>query len=354
MSSSPCSPPSECGTLDVLSGGTARASLLVGAASVVFVVCLTLGLTVGSRHFPPAEVWQALLGGADAEARAIVQDQRLPRTLIGIVGGAALAVAGVVIQGHTRNPLADPGLLGITAGSSLAVVVGIAVAGLTTPTGYLGAAFGGAALGTLVVVVIGLAASRRRDASPASLVLAGTAVSALLGAITGVILLLDSATLDLFRFWTVGSLSAGRGLDVFAAALVPLTVGGILACAHARALDVLALGDDLAAALGRRLLPTRLLGFAAVTLLVGGATVAIGALGFVGLVAPHLARRLVGVTHAMLLPASAMLGALLVVVADVIGRVIVHPAELPVGVVVAVIGAPALLVIIVRTRKASS
>ncbi|MDQ1085444.1 MULTISPECIES: iron ABC transporter permease [Microbacterium] len=329
----------------------ARAALLIGAALAVTVVCLTLGLMVGSRGIAPVAVWQALLGAADPEARAIVRDQRLPRTLIGIVGGAALAVAGVVVQGHTRNPLADPGLLGITAGSSLAVVVGISALGLTTPAGYLGAAFGGAALGTIVVVVIGLAASRRRDASPASLVLAGTAVSALLGAITGIILLLDSAALDLFRFWTVGSLSAGRDLDVFMAALVPLAVGGVLAGAHARALDVLVLGDDVAAALGRRLLPTRLLGLVVVTLLVGGATVAIGALGFVGLVAPHLARRVFGEKHEVLLPASAMLGSLLVVIADVVGRVIISPAELPVGVVLAVIGAPALLAIIVRTRK---
>lgn len=324
----------------------------MGAALAVFVVCLLLGLTIGSRALDPATVWAALQVRADAEARAIVLEQRLPRTLIGIVGGAALAVAGAVIQGHTRNPLADPGLLGITAGSSLAVVAAMTVLGLTTPSGYLGAAFVGAALGTTVVVLIGLAASRRRDASPASLVLAGTAVSALLSAVTGVLLLLDSAALDLFRFWTVGSLSAGRGLEVLGAALPAILVGGAIALGHARALDVLALGDDIASSLGRRLLPNRLLGLASVTLLVGGATVAIGSLGFVGLVGPHLAQRVTGPRHGLLLPVSAMLGALLVVVADVAGRVIVHPAELPVGVVLGVLGGPALLAVILRMRKA--
>lgn len=326
----------------------------MGAALAVVVVCLLIGLAVGSRALDPLTVWQALQGGADAEARAIVLDQRLPRTVIGIVGGAALAVAGVVIQGHTRNPLADPGLLGITAGSSLAVVAAITLLGLTTPAGYMGAAFAGASLGTVVVVVIGLASSRRRDASPASLVLAGTAVSALLGAVTGVLLLLDSSALDLFRFWTVGSLSAGRGWEVLLPALPAVVAGSMLALAHARALDVLALGDEVAASLGRRLLPSRLVGLTAVVLLVGGATVAVGSLGFVGLVAPHLARRLTGPRHDLLLPVSAMGGALLVVTADVVGRVIVHPAELPVGVVLGIIGGPALLLVVVRMRSARS
>jgi iron complex transport system permease protein len=321
-------------------------------AVVVVLVIAVLSLLVGSRALDPATVWNALWSDGNAEARAIVVGQRLPRTVIGLLGGAALALAGAVIQAHTRNPLADPGLLGVSAGSSLAAVLAISVLGLTTPVGYLWFAFAGAAGGTVLVAFIGIVAGRRRDASPAALVLAGAAVSAFLGAATGLVLLLDSAALDLFRFWTVGSLAGGRGLDVIAPVLPALIVGMVLAGIHARALDTLALGDDVARSLGRRLLPTRLLGLAIVTLLVGGATSILGSLGFIGLVAPHAVRRFTGPRHRVLLPMSALAGAGITVLADIVGRLIVSPAELPVGVVLGIIGGPAFLVIIARMRRA--
>ncbi|RAE30254.1 iron ABC transporter permease, partial [Burkholderia multivorans] len=171
-------------------------------------------------------------------------EQRVPRTLFGLFGGAALAAAGVVIQGHTRNPLADPGLVGVTAGASLAVVLSIPVLGLATPAEYLWSASLGAGLGAAVVLVIGVVANRRRDASPASLVLAGAAVSALLGAISGVVLLLDQAALDVYRFWTVGSLAGSRGLDSLSLVAPLMIAGAILAAAQSRSLDALALGSD--------------------------------------------------------------------------------------------------------------
>ena len=332
----------------------APAGLLGVGALVVLLTVFLLSLMVGSRGLDPLTVWQALWSADNAEAHAIVVGQRLPRTLIGLAGGGALALAGAIIQGHTRNPLADPGLLGVTAGSSLAVVLAISVLGLTTASGYLWFALAGAALGTVIVVLIATVAGRTRDASPAALVLAGAAVSAFLSAGTGIVLLLDSSALDLYRFWTVGSLAGGRGFDVLVPVLPFLVIGVVLALSQARALDVLSLGDDLAKSLGRRLLPVRLVGFAAVTVLVGAATSIIGSLGFVGLIAPHAVRWFTGSGHRLLLPVSFVAGAVLTVIADVIGRLVVMPAELPVGVVLGIIGGPVFLIIIVRMRGGRS
>ena len=320
--------------------------------SVVVVIIVTLlSLMVGSRPISPAALWDVIMGAGTAEARAILLDLRLPRTLIGLLGGAAFAVAGVIMQGHTRNPLADPGLLGVGAGASVAVVLAISLLGLTTPVGYLWFSFGGAAIAAIIVMAFGvLGGRRRRDSSPATLVLAGAAVTALLGAITGIVLLLDAATLDVYRFWTVGSLAGGRGFDILLPVLPFLAVGMIIALAHGSTLDSLSLGDDIARSLGRKLLPARLTGLGAVTLLVGAAVACCGSIGFAGLVVPHAVRRLVGSGHRWLLPQSALLGGALVVLADVVGRLVVHPAELPVGVVLGLLGAPVFLLIVMRMR----
>ncbi|QOD42651.1 FecCD family ABC transporter permease [Clavibacter zhangzhiyongii] len=339
-------------------GGDVRRRLLVVLGACLAVAAVTaLGLLLGSRSLDPVTVLRALAAGTDrdgSEAAAIVVGQRLPRTLVGLAGGAALAVAGAVIQGHTRNPLADPGLLGVTSGASLAVVAAISLLGITAPAGYVWFAFGGAAAGTAVVVAVGMAAGRRSDAGPASLVLAGAAVSAFLGAATGLLLLVDVAALDAYRFWSVGSLAGGRGLETLASVAPARVLGGALALVHARALDALALGDDSARALGRRLLPTRLLGLLIVTALVGGATAILGSLGFVGLLVPHMARWIVGHGHRALIPLCAALGASLTVAADIVGRLVVLPAELPVGVVLGVLGAPAFIVLGLRARGAGA
>lgn len=323
--------------------------LLVSLAALV--AALVLSLAVGSRALNPAEVLDVLLGSGTAEARAIVLDLRLGRTVAAMIAGAGLAVAGAVIQGHTRNPLADPGLLGVTSGAAVAVVLAIFLLGITNPVGYLWFCLLGAALGTILVTAVGLAGARRRDASPASLVLAGAAINALLGAVTGVLLLLDSATLDVYRFWTVGSLAGGQESAVLVVT-APLVLAGILlAVAHAPALDSLALGDDAAKSLGRNPLRARLTGLTAVTLLVGAAVASAGSLGFVGLVAPHVMRRVTGPAHRWLLPQCALAGAVFVLIADVLGRLVVHPAELPVGVVLGIVGAPAFVLIVVRYKK---
>ncbi|WEO78443.1 iron ABC transporter permease [Cryobacterium sp. SO2] len=325
---------------------------LVGVLVVLAVVVVAvISLLIGTRQFDPATVFGALTGTAGEEAQTIVLGQRVPRTLLGIVGGAALAIGGALVQAHTRNPLADPGLLGVTAGSALAVVLAVSLLGVTTPLGYLWFAFAGAATGTVLVAVFGTLATRRRDAGPASLVLAGAAISALLSAVTGVILLLDTATLDVYRFWTVGSLAGGRGTEALGVVWPFLVVGFILAVAQAPALNALALGDDIARSLGRNLAGTRALGLAAVVLLVGGAVACIGSLGFVGLVAPHLVRRLCRDDQRAVIPLSAAAGALLVLLADIVGRVVVAPAELPVGITLGVLGGPAFLLLVISAAR---
>ena len=318
---------------------------------VLLGVMILVGIAVGSRELGIGEVWRALTGGGDIEARAIVLEQRVPRTVVAVLAGAALAVAGVIMQGHTRNPLADPGLLGVTAGSSLLVVLAIGFLGLSDPSGYLWFAFGGAAAGATAVVTIGLMAAGRRDSSPATLVLAGSAVSAFLSAITGIVLLLDESTLEVFRFWTVGSLSGGRDLSALVPAIIAVVVGLVIALSHGSTLDALALGDDVARSLGRSLALSRVVGLLSVTLLVGGAVALVGSIGFVGLIAPHIVRLVVGESHRWLLPFSALVGAILVISADVIGRVVVRPDEISVGVVLAVVGAPAFLLIVLRMRR---
>jgi iron complex transport system permease protein len=331
---------------------TSRQVRWLGLAALALVACAVLGLFVGSRGLAPTDLISTLLGNGSAESTAILFDLRLPRTLIGLTAGAAFAVAGALMQGHTRNPLADPGLLGVGAGAALAVVLAISVLGLTTPLGYLWFAFGGAAAAAVLVTAFGLLGSSRRDSSPASLVLAGTAITALLGAITGLILLLDSATFDIYRFWSVGSLSGGRGFDVLLPVLPFVLLGLGIAIAHSSTLDALALGDDIARAMGRRLAPARLTGLLAVTLLVGGGVAIAGSVGFVGLIVPHLVRHFTGPGHRWLLPQCALVGASLDVLADIVGRVIVNPAELPVGIVLGVVGAPVFLVIVSRLRGA--
>jgi iron complex transport system permease protein len=323
-------------------------------STLALVGCVVLGVLVGSRGLTPAELLGPLFGADDPEAAAILFDLRLPRTVVGMCAGAALAVAGALMQGHTRNPLADPGLLGVGAGAALSVVLAISVLGLTTPIGYLWFAFGGAAAAAVIITAFGLLGAGRRDSSPASLVLAGAAVTAFLSAITGVILLLDTSTLDIYRFWSVGSLSGGRGFEVLLPVLPFLLVGLAIALAHSSTLDALALGDDMARAMGRKLGPARLTGLLAVTLLVGGAVAIAGSIGFVGLIVPHLVRRITGPGHRWLLPQCAVIGAALVILADIVGRLIVLPAELPVGVVLGVVGAPVFLFLVVRMRTVRS
>lgn len=313
---------------------------------LAFVVLL--GLAVGSRAIGPGTVIDALLGhGGPSNDHSVVLDQRLPRTLIGLAVGAALGVAGAVMQGMTRNPIADPGLLGINAGASLAVVAAITWLGAAGATAYVPFAFAGAAVAT--VLVHGIASLSRDGATPVTLALVGAAVTAAGTSLTTMLLLIDIDTLDLYRFWIVGSL-VGRDLDSLVALLPFLVVGAVLALGAGRMMNAVALGDDVAAGLGQHLGRARAAAAISVVLLCGTAVALAGPIVFVGLVVPHIARRFTGPDQRWILAYSLVLGPSLLIAADVIGRVIAPPGEIEAGLVVAFLGAPVMIALVRRTR----
>jgi iron complex transport system permease protein len=305
-----------------------------------------LGLMVGSRPIAPGAVLDAVLAPDGSETATIVNGLRLPRTVLALLVGVCLGIAGTLMQGHTRNPLADPGLLGVTAGASFAVVVGIYVFGVTDLVGYAWFSLLGAGLAAVAVFAIG---STRGGPDPVSLVLAGAAVSALLFALTQAVVLRDVETLDDYRFWAVGS-AAGREMAVVHQVLPFVLAGLLLAAIGAPGLNLLQLGDDVARSLGMHPLRHKAIGIGAVMLLTGAATAACGPVGFVGLVVPHVARYLAGVDYRWVVPYAGLVGGLLVVLADVLGRVVVRPGELQVGIVMALVGGPVFVLLVRRTR----
>lgn len=323
-----------------------RRVLVLVAAVAAVALLVVVGLAVGSRSLPFGDVLRALTAADGSEAALIVRELRAPRALLAVVVGAALGVAGAQLQGLTRNLLADPGLLGVSAGAALAVVSTSTVLGVGGATGQVWAALLGALAATAVVHLL---ASAGRSGSPLPLLLAGVALTALLSSLTTLLVLLDAETLDEYRFWAVGSL-AGRDLALLGSVLPFLAAGVLLALVTTRTLDLLALGDDLARGLGTRIAWGRGGLVLSSTLLTAAAVAVAGPLVFVGLIVPHLARALVGSAHAWLLPLSALLGAALLLAADAIGRTIASPAELQVGIVTAVVGAP-FLVALVRRRR---
>ena len=330
-----------------LRGPATRIGGLWLLVALTLVVC-ALSIAVGTRSIGLSTVWQAItdsgFGGDDA---VVVRELRVPRTLLGVLVGAALGVAGALMQGHTRNPLGDPGLLGVAAGASAAVVLAIFVLDVGSPSGYVWFAFLGALLGSVAVFTIG--SSGRGGATPVSLALAGAAISALLYALVQAILISDSSTLNSYRFWVVGSL-AGRDASIAWQVLPFLAVGLLLAVVNAPALNLLGLGEDVARGLGQNVLLARVVGITAITLLTGAATAACGPIGFVGLVVPHVARAVTGPDHRWLLPYSGLIGIILLLTADVVGRVLARPGEVQVGIVLALVGAP-FFVALVRRRK---
>lgn len=327
------------------------AGLILCLVLLVLGVCLSIA--VGARSIPLTDVISALREVPSHRATALNFEQRVlfelrvPRTLIAIVVGASLGVAGALIQGHTRNPLADPGILGVNAGAALAVVSTFAVFGSISMFATTVAAFLGAVSAT--IIVFGLGRINGGNASPLTLTLSGAALSAVLNSITTGLILAEEANLDRMRFWTVGSV-AGRGLDVFWGVLPFAVLGIVLAFASAPALNLLNLGDDVAQCLGVRTDRARLFGMVLISLLAGAATAMAGPVGFIGLIVPHLVRAITGPDYRWILPYSALLGATLMVLADVIGRIIARPGELPVGIVVAFIGAPLFFVLVFHRK----
>ncbi|WP_026119073.1 FecCD family ABC transporter permease [Nocardiopsis ganjiahuensis] len=336
------------GGTGLLSGPGARGTGLAAAVAVLVALALA-SVLIGYQTLSAADVYAAYAAFTGSDTDLVVRHLRVPRTLAGLAVGAALGVSGVLVQGVTRNPLGDPGILGINAGAALAAVVAISVLGVSTLLGYVGFAFLGAAVAACAVYAVG---SLGPDgAGPVRLALAGAAITALLGSLTSAIVLRDRASLDEYRFWIVGSL-AGADTSALLQALPFLGAGLLLAAALARPLNAVALGDELARSLGTRLWLVRGASALAVVLLAGAATAAAGPIGFVGVAVPHIARALVGPDYRWVLPWSAVLAPALLLAADIVGRVVVRPEELQVGIVTAFVGAPFFILLVRRRRTA--
>jgi iron complex transport system permease protein len=319
--------------------------LLAAVAGLAGVALLSL--RIGSVSLSTTEVITAFTNFEGTNAHLIVRSLRLPRTIIGIGVGAALAVAGVTAQAVTRNALASPGVLGINSGAAFGVVTAVFVLGIASPSGYLWFAFAGA-LGA-VIVVFAIASVGPGGVTPVKLALAGVVLTALLSAWISFVLIFDQRTLDEVRFWLAGSL-AGRDLGVFLQVLPFLAIGLVIGLAMGRTLNAVSLGEDVAAGLGQNVALVRAVATVVVVLLAGAGVAAAGPIGFVGLAVPHMARLMVGADHRWLLPVSAVAGPTLLLAADVLGRVIARPSEIQVGIVTAIIGGP-VLIHLVRSRK---
>ncbi|WP_046502682.1 FecCD family ABC transporter permease [Streptomyces odonnellii] len=315
------------------------------AAVVAVLLAVLLSLAVGARAVAPSAVVDALLHGARGDDAEVIRQLRVPRTLIGLMVGAALALAGTVLQGITRNPIADPGILGISQGASAGVVLAIAFAGVHTLTGYVWYAFAGAGIASVAVYAV--ASSGRGGATPVKLALGGAAINALLLSVTTAVLTTDAAALDEFRFWQVGSV-AGRDSEVVAQVWPFLLVGTVLVVSVARGLDALALGEDVAKGLGQNVAAVRVLGGVGATVLTGVGVAAAGPIAFVGLAVPHIARAIVGTDHRWVLPMAALLGPVMLLVSDVVGRIVFPPGEIPAGVATALLGVPFLVALVRR------
>ncbi|MFB9903717.1 FecCD family ABC transporter permease [Allokutzneria oryzae] len=310
-------------------------------------LCALLSVMVGSQDLGVSTVLSALTSQDGGQAETIVWGLRVPRTGFGLAVGAALGMAGALMQGLTRNPLADPGLLGVSAGASLAVVLSTGVFGITSLSGYIWFAFAGAAVASVVVFALGSTGSG--GPTPTKLALAGAGVSAMIGSLTTSLLLSDAATLERYRFWSVGALS-GQDPATLLQVLPFLAAGALLAAAVTPGMNLLALGEDTARGLGQRVGLVRGAGVVAVTLLAGAGVAVCGPIAFVGLVVPHVARAICGPDHRWVLAYSAVLAPALLLAADVLGRVVSHPDELHVGIVVAFLGAPFFIALVRRQR----
>jgi len=328
------------------------ALLLAGLTAGLALLCL-LSLALGALNVPFGQVVGALAGRRESSVvDNVIWSVRVPRTALGLIAGVALGLSGALMQALTRNPLADPGLLGVTAGGGFGVVIAVGVLGLGTLYGYVWFAFAGALVASVVVYLLGR--SGRSGLTPVKLALAGVAVSALLSSLTSAIVLTNTDALNRYRFWSAGSLADQNGATVLAV-LPFVAVGTVLAIGCAPALNSLALGEDVAAALGRRLGLVRVQGVTAVTLLTGAAVAVIGPIVFLGLVVPHVARALaqwagLGPDHRWLLPLSALIAPGLLLAADIVGRMVDRPIEIQAGVLIAFLGGPFFIAMVRRRR----
>ena len=333
---------------DPRNGRAAALGLGLVLLCVALFAIVLLSMATGARPISYDMVWSALVAfDPSSTEHRIIWDLRLPRTLVGVLVGAALGLSGAVLQGATRNPLADPSILGINSGAALFVVLGVSIFGITQLSLYVWLAFAGA--GAAMLVVYAVASLGREGATPIKLALAGAAMTAVMQAVINGVLLTSPRTLDEVRFWQVGSL-AGRSMDIALQVSPFILVGALLALATARLLDGLSMGDDVARSLGQRIGLSRGLAGLASVVLAGSAVAAAGPIAFVGLTVPHVARAITGPGYRWILPYSMLLAPILLLGADVLGRVVAPPGEVQVGIVTAFVGAP-FFIALVRRRK---
>lgn len=317
------------------------AGLLFGI--LILGLSLIASITWGAANIAFGDIYQSLTAFDGTTNHLIIRTVRLPRSLIAILVGASLAVAGAIMQGLTRNPLASPGILGVNAGAAFAVVVGTFIAGSSSLTIYAWYAFAGAAISAVSVYFLG--SLGHGGLTPFNLTIAGAAITAFISSITSGILILSQRTLEEIRFWLAGSV-AGRDLNLLWQVLPYICVGLVLAIALSRPITILSLGEDTARSLGQPTALIKILAAISIILLAGASVAIAGPIGFVGLIVPHIVRLIVGVDYRWILPYSAILGAIMMLIADLVGRLIIQPSELPVGLVMPLIGAPFFIYLI--------
>lgn len=314
--------------------------------SLCLIVVSTLSILYGSKSVDMETLFDALFTNKENFSISVVQ-ARIPRTLFGILAGASLGVSGCLMQSITRNPIADPSILGINTGASLFVVVGIAFFSISSPSQYIWLGFTGAIL--TAILVYGIASVGQSGATPIKLALAGAATSMALMSLVNTIMLPNSQVMDSFRFWQTGSIGGAKWNMILV--LLPYFILGLLLSFYlSSSLNTLALGDELATSLGINSKKVRAMAAFAGVLLCGATTALAGPIAFVGLMVPHIMRLLIGSNMHYLLPLSALGGSILLLGADIIGRVIASPAELEVGIITAILGAPVFIYIVRKVK----
>lgn len=329
--------------------GRSPSLLLSGLAIglLLLVLCLFASIGLGAADITPGEVWNALVAFDESSTNhLIIRTVRLPRSLIAVLVGGAMAIAGAIMQGLTGNPLASPGILGVSTGGAFAVVLSTFVLGFSSLSVYAGFALAGGAITAGLVYLF--AALGPGGVTPLNLTLAGTVFSTLIATLTSGILILNQQTLEQVRFWLAGSL-AGGDINLVQQVIPYLISGLLLALALGRHVTTLSLGESVAQGLGQNTAWIKGLGAISVVLLVGGSVSIAGPIGFVGLIVPHLVRFWVGVDYRWILPYSAILGAVILLIADIGARLVIRPQEVPVGLMMPLVGAP-FFIYLIRTR----
>ncbi|MCF2149928.1 iron ABC transporter permease [Desmonostoc muscorum LEGE 12446] len=314
---------------------SALSGLILGLCMLL--ICLVYSVTLGAAEIPLGKILTSFIAFDGSYDHLVIQTVRLPRSLIAILVGSALAVSGALMQGLTRNPLADPGILGIQSGAAVAVVVATFVFGSPSLNVYTIVAFLGA--GATAILVYFLGSLGRGGATPLNLTVAGAALTALISSITTAILIVSQRTLEEIRFWLAGSL-AGGDINMFFQALPFVLIGLVMAFALGRQITTMSLGEDVAKGLGQKTAWVKIATAISVVLLAGSSVAIAGPIGFIGLVVPHIVRFYIKANYRWILPHCAVLGAILLLVADIGARVLLKPQELPVGVMTAFVGAP--------------